>query len=230
MNSSGNQNQQFALRIERGRTKHPERPISIERFLIGAGSNCHLQLGGEMPILHSIIIQSEAGLWIDSIVKEPQLLVNRQPVRDSQIFSGDIIEIGEFVFSVQELFTESDVQEVGDTATDEENVDLRELTAEDLVDLLAAEMEALESVDERRLAGANSLLEAAANETRLAPDVEENLKTRSLELDEREAFLAEKADHLLRAQERLESYLQKLTAHVGNDSHEDGDKPFRKTA
>lgn len=241
MISSNNQVSLFALKIERGRTKHPERLISEDRFLIGAGSNCHLQLGGEMPILHSIIIQSSEGLWIDAVVREPSLLVNRQPVQACQLVAGDLIEIGTFVFEVVEKQAEELEQIEFDTA--DENVDLQELNAEDLVDLLAVEIQQLEELQEAKQAGAAALLERIASldeeevnaaEEFLPADqihaLERELQERAVQLDEREALLAEKAAHLQRAQERLENYLERLTRRVADETREDDDSPFRKTA
>lgn len=225
--SSSKQHQKFALKIERGRTQHPERSISDDRFLIGAGSNCHLQLGGEMPILHSVIIQTDDGLWIDSVVQQPQLLVNRQPVRDCQIIAGDLIEIGDFVFSVQKSESAVRPDEI-EISQEEENVDLRELNAEDLVDLMAEEIKVLDNIEEARQVGAKALLESIQNGQVPQHFENDDLQKREQELDRREAVLAEKADHLQRAQERLEQYLRKLTDHVNSDSDEDN--PFRKTA
>lgn len=217
---------QFALRIERGRTQHPERPISETRFLIGAGSNCHLQLGGEIPILHSVILQVESGLWIDAVVPEPALLVNRQPVRECQIFAGDLIEIGDFVFTLQENKAFS----VGDEVSEaDEDVDLSELSAENLVDLLAEEVSSLEAIEEARIRGAETLLERldAFSKGEALPEsgLEADLQQRTLELDRREAELAKKAEHLQRAQDRLEKYLVSLAAKAAGD-----DPQVRRTA
>src|SRR5688500_1252666 len=48
------------LEVRRGRTRAPRRAVRRQRFLIGAGSNCQLQLGGsDIPILHSILLVDE---------------------------------------------------------------------------------------------------------------------------------------------------------------------------
>jgi predicted component of type VI protein secretion system len=91
---------EFALVIERGRSRYPRRPILGERFLIGAGSNCQLQLGGLMPMLHSIVLQRDGGLWIDCVVPDPMLLVNGVQIREGALQVGDRLEIGPFVFTV----------------------------------------------------------------------------------------------------------------------------------
>ncbi len=91
----------FLLVIERGRSRFPQRPIDGERFLIGGGSNCHLQLGGQIPLLHSIILNDAGRLWIDAVVSEPPLVVNGQQVREVELNPGDVIEIDSFIFSVE---------------------------------------------------------------------------------------------------------------------------------
>lgn len=235
MSASGSSTRQFFLRIERGRTRHPERPIEGERFLIGGGSNCDLQLGGDVPIVHSVIIQTENGLWIDAISKNPQLLVNRQPIREGELVTGDLIEIGTFIFVVQERILDMEVD-----FTENEQVNIRDLTAEDIVDLLAAEIRDIEEAEAARAAGARALLDRAAQAdsdelprhpaTDIATDVE-LLKQRAAQLDEREALVAEKAAHLQKAQDRLAAYLENLQS----QSHEprvvgDNDETIRKTA
>ncbi len=235
MSSTDSPERQFSLRIERGRTKHPERPINEERFLIGAGSNCHLQLGGEMPILHSVIIPVDAGLWIDAVVKEPQLLVNRSPVRESALHKGDLVEIGDFVFVVDERtvgISENVVEEDISENIEDENVDLREISAEDLIDLLGEEIRAIEEFEAAQVSGADALLETAsqAQDLQAIDSLAAELEIRSAELARREELLSEKASHLQKAQVRLEKYLQQLTAQAQKETDKDGDNPFRKTA
>ncbi|QDT33798.1 FHA domain-containing protein [Thalassoglobus polymorphus] len=235
MSSTDSPERQFSLRIERGRTKHPERPIDQERFLIGAGSNCHLQLGGEMPILHSVIIPVEAGLWIDAVVQEPQLLVNRSPVRESALHKGDLVEIGDFVFVVDERTLGSSENVVEDDSSEnveDENVDLREISAEDLIDLLGEEIRAIEEVEAAQVSGADALMEAAeqTQDQQSIDSLAAELEIRSAELAKREELLSEKASHLQKAQGRLENYLQQLTAQAQQETDKDGDNPFRKTA
>ena len=233
MSSSDSQKCQFSLRIERGRTRFPERLIDEERFLIGAGSNCHLQLGGEMPILHSIVVTTPEGLWIDSVVQTPQLLVNRLPVRECELVSGDVLEIGDFTFVIEEKFAMTESVPADDI--ENEQVDLRDLSAEDLVDLLQAEMTALEEHEASRVDGATALLNAAAElqQTALSDAgtqlLAETLAQRKTELDAREARLAEKAGHLQKAQQRLEEYIEQLASRVSKDQT-GGDESFRKTA
>lgn len=225
MSSSAPQKFQFALRIERGRTRHPDRPILTDRFLIGAGSNCDLQLGGDIPILHSVIVPSEDGLWIDAVAAEPKLIVNHNDVRECQLEIGDLIEIGSFVFSV--------VQQVAappelDHEDESEELQLSSLSAEELIDLLAGELAEMERLEGRRVQGAAALLAAARQEQAINTGL---LERRAAELDAREQSLQQRTEHLERAQARLEEFLRQLASSSATSAPgDDGDHPVRKTA
>ena len=221
---------EFRLRVERGQTKFPERPISTDRFLIGAGSNCHLQLGGEMPILHSIIVASEEGLWIDATVMDPPLLVNRQPVREGQLHVGDLIEIGSFLFRVesQPLSAQAEIE------VESEAVDLAELSAENLVDLMQSEIDAINAIEQAKTTGAMALMQAikragaSDSETTEPKSAEDELSRRQRELETFEKDLRGRADQLQAAQNRLANLLKELSSRQPTDG--DGDDPIRLRA
>lgn len=84
------------LRIARGGTRFPLRPVCTARFLIGAGTNCHLQLGGEIPLLHSLLLREFDGWTIEAIAPEPRLLVNGDEVRRCRLQPDDVVTIGPF--------------------------------------------------------------------------------------------------------------------------------------
>jgi hypothetical protein len=82
------------IEIERGRTQFPRRPFRGERLLIGAGSNCDIQLGGPgIPILHSLIHRDGSNLRVEAIVDSPRLIVAGRTVRDAIVTDGDRIEL-----------------------------------------------------------------------------------------------------------------------------------------
>ncbi|WP_437205830.1 hypothetical protein [Planctomicrobium sp. SH664] len=204
----------FSLIIERGQTRFPERPVDRDRFLIGAGSNCQLQLGGEMPILHSIIIPQGDHLWIDAVVASPELRVNGANVREAELRSGDLVEIGSFVFSIA-----ARQQAAAQPAAESTPLPLQ--TAEQLVDGLAAEMRELEELKAKRQRGLGALLQAAqktgqgegprASSFQQATAMENllaELKARSEQLDVREAALHEHAAQLEQTQQRLQEQLE----------------------
>ncbi len=140
------------------------------------------------------------------------------------------MEIGDFVFVVEERTLDN--SETAKEEIEDENVDLREISAEDLIDLLGEEIRAIEEFEAAQVNGADALLETArqTEEVQALENVPEEIEVRSAELDRREKLLADKATYLQKAQIRLETYLQQLTAQARSETDGDGDKPFRKTA
>lgn len=202
----------FVLLVERGQTRFPERPVDRDRYLIGAGSNCQLQLGGEMPILHSIIVPEGDHLWIDAVVPNPPLIVNGNAVRESELHVGDVLEIGEFVFSVA-IGRVSQARALPQPSS--------ALSANELVDALEAELKAAEEIDSARAAGAAALL-AAAESVTASPSsptdgLNRMLQERSRDLDRREAALQAVAEKLERAQQDLQRQIALLAEQLGRE-------------
>jgi hypothetical protein len=84
------------LQVRRGGTRYPLRPVYSTRFLIGSGTNCHLQLGGAIPLLHSLLTREVQGWTIEAVFPEPQLRINGVESRQCKLHPDDIIEIGPF--------------------------------------------------------------------------------------------------------------------------------------
>lgn len=224
------------LEISRGRTLFPRRPLLWPRFLIGAGSNCHLQLGGEgVPFLHSIIDTTTSVVRVEAFTAWPELKVNGAVVRTAVLADGDALSIGGFEFklhaaaslaaeTVDPLYAPIPLE----LALEAEE-DVAELSAAELVErIAAADSEAadfeIESVDPHHAA---ALLEAVRN---WAPPVTEaaagletddelhlaaELQTISIDVEQRlaqlrlwEAEQATRADALLSAQDRLAEQLR----------------------
>ncbi len=221
----------FVLVIERGQTRFPRRPLDADRFLIGAGSNCHLQLGGDMPILHSIIVPEGDHLWIDAVVPTPPLMVNGQQFRDGEIRAGDVIEIGSFVFCIAVASaTATSTPAVAPAAA---------RTAEELVDALAAELGVMSAAQTARQRGAASLLEAAAlSGQNSAPDHRSSvlqtllaeLRTRAASLDQRESQLDEQARQLAETQSQMQQQLDKICQQLQSPAASGEIAPLRMTA
>lgn len=223
----------FFLRIESGATRHPVRPIVSGRFLIGAGSNCQLQLGGNIPMLHSIILPQGDHLWIDAVSATPPLIVNGHPMRDGQINQGDVIEIGEFVFSV-DYKTPLAVPEPETAAGPERS-------AAELLAHLESEMAELNQFEARQRSVGTALREAIAQHME-TPQTQSHvdhraailqllaeLHERSRALDEREASLSAHADRLAQSHEELRQQLQALCDSHGGQS-KDAEQELRKSA
>jgi hypothetical protein len=84
------------LQVARGGTRFPLRPVCTSRFLIGAGTNCHLQLGGDIPLLHSLLLREFDGWAIEAIAPHPVLLVNLSETRHCRLEPDDVVTIGPF--------------------------------------------------------------------------------------------------------------------------------------
>jgi hypothetical protein len=245
------------LEIVRGRTSFPCRPVRGDRFLIGAGSQCDLQLGGaNIPLLHSVIVVDSYGATIEAFTPTPELLINGQPQRSVSLRHQDTIEVGriQLLFhnpaaalppaTDEEFGSETpddaialpslEALEMADTSA----VEMGELTVEQLITRLDEEQSAIDSLDQRRLAGAQALLDAIrragaeealdqasdAGESGDADGSEiESIPIRPLddEWDERERQLLEmeqnlaaKAAELATVQDRLAEQIDQIREHV----------------
>lgn len=151
------------LEVRRGRTRAPRRDIRGRRFLIGGGSNCQLQLGGnDVPILHSVLLVEEDGAHIDSLAPAPQLLVNGRPQRSADLHDGDVFSIGKFEFQVHVPQPTGALQASGDTAPPiPDNLDeLGQYSAAELVALIEAEFGQVDQIESGQTFGAAALLDA----------------------------------------------------------------------
>jgi len=210
----------FQLIIERGISQFPMRPILGERFLIGAGSNCQLQLGGEIPLLHSIIIPEGNHLWIDAVSPAPVLFVNGHPMRESELDRGDVIAIGDFVFCVDSR--RSPVVEVPEPASDRIRPGTRQYNAAELLQLLEQDLAELNQFEFAQQQGVAAMLQASRQHPDLSAinwqkdsrasllQILSQINDRSRALDLREAALAEHARRLADSQEELRRQLETL--------------------
>ena len=153
------------LEIACGKTASPFRPILRDRFLIGAGPRCDLRFGGDdMPLLHSIMHVSAGMICIDPVSDEPQLLVNGQP-GPAELQSGDEIIIGRFrmILHCAKLAVSGQRDDVlGEVPVieAEKDIDLSELSAVELVELIEREEAMVEEFESGLVAGADALLDA----------------------------------------------------------------------
>lgn len=238
--SSGDPHGGYVLLIERGQTRFPQRPITSDRFLIGAGSNCQLQLGGEMPLLHSIIVPEGDHLWIDAVVPQPPLILNGQTVREAELRRGDVLEIGPFVFSIGT--SESPREPVQMPA-----VTQRPQTVQDVIDAIGQELAQLQALVQAREGGAAALLQAArqagtreqttSGQEQAASPVPDTLmallqelRDRALTLDQRETSLDEYARQLALTQAQLREQLEQVCEQIQQDPAPAGSQALRLTA
>ncbi len=162
------------LEVRRGRTRFPHRPLLSDRFLIGSGTNCHLQLGGGLPMLHTLLTR-EQGRWrVEAIAPEPPLLINGTTCRCQTLCPNDVIQLAEFEFVFHHgdgpvlTVKNEDMNAMRDSDADQRTGRLRsvcrkeagELSASQLVDRLKGELELIDRLGHDRKSAANGLLRA----------------------------------------------------------------------
>ncbi len=154
----------FQLEIARGQTAHPLRPILGDRYLIGSGDWCDLCLGGpQMPVLHSVIHRDGEQIWIDAVAPAPELTINGVVTPFGEILPGDELSIGAFQFHLRQNKQASKFTAVPsiDRVTTVPDLDeLPNLSASELIDLLAGELELADELERRKQRGTEALLDA----------------------------------------------------------------------
>ncbi|NQV26906.1 MAG: hypothetical protein HQ518_21360 [Rhodopirellula sp.] len=170
INTSASQSP-LVFEITRGRTESPLRPITRDRFLIGAGERCDLRLGGEgMPAVHTVVHIDGQEIWLETLVDSPEVRVNDRLTRSAALEPGDELEIGSFRLTLHRTGSAKPVQtpriygsSVAEILSEEELTspmeDIEELTARQLVDLIDQEEALIEEFEARRRMGAQALLD-----------------------------------------------------------------------
>lgn len=229
---------QWSLEITRGQTDFPVRPIDQERFLIGAGSSCDLQLGGgEIPILHSIAEFDGTGLHIEALVAAPELIIDGKTCRSGQLTQGGILTIGPFEFIAHcaqtktsggdETATLAAVEPVLETAGDSAE-QLREavasMSAAELLEQIERDCEMIDDFDRSRADNVDWLLQAAeaapAELTHTEPThelpetVAEELSKLAEQLESRTAQLADREAKIAQRAATLTQAQQELLAQL----------------
>lgn len=150
------------LRIVRGKSQYPLRSIDREAFLIGAGSNCQIQLSaGEIPMNCAVLRPQGAECLIESLHSEPAMYVNGSRLRSARLQSGDRVVIGpyEFEFLAQQISEEPACIPLHASSpviaerpfpllVPQVPPNLSALSAEELVDRIERELELLELLGE----------------------------------------------------------------------------------
>ncbi len=153
------------LEVRRGRTRFPHRPLTSSRYLIGSGTNCHLQLGGPVPMLHSLLVLDGDCWTLDVVAPEPTLFVNGEACRHRALCVGDRIQIGDFEFALcrgdggppepaprrphRPAITSTSLSELPTS-----------LSASELIERMESEVVTVSEFEEGRRNGARALLEA----------------------------------------------------------------------
>ena len=146
----------LVLEIARGRTRFPRRPVNGPRFLIGSAITCDLRLGGaDIPAVHTLIVHSDQGYELETLVGDPPLKVNGEIVQHTWLRDGDRIEIGTIELTARMV---SEAQFTPSEASADRPA-LEQMTTAELVDYIEFEQDQLARHDLSRHAGAAALLQ-----------------------------------------------------------------------
>ena len=150
----------LVLEVCSGKTSFPRRPVVGPEFLIGAGKECDLRLGGkDFPVLHSRIRILDEGVRLDVLAPAPTVAVNGNPSRGEWLRDGDLLQIGLFQFLVRmPHLAPAESKETQPEATCLSHA--IGMTAEQLVDQLEQEFAQLEELEHTPRQGWHDLLSA----------------------------------------------------------------------
>ena len=205
------------LEIRKGRTGFPLRPISGDRFLIGAGSHCHLQLGGDtMPMLHSLLVIDGKRAYLEAVVPEPALSVNGNVRRAVELVDEDHVTIGEFEFVFHRLVSSEPAAGAAEAvpAIEQTTYDnLMQMSVPQLVAHIEEEIREIHAFEAGREAGASALLEAARRAAVPAPSALPMADFRREPAAEKSLIerLRDQAAQLLETQRTMAAKLQEMT-------------------
>lgn len=172
---AGGPQSDFSIEIHRGRTEFPSRPIGHTPFLIGAGDECDLRLGGDqIPAVHSRFFVEDDTLHVESLAAAPALFINGRAVRKGVLLDGDKLGIGSFEFVVRRahraavlpassaaLIAEAEIGTLDNFEVDDfEMDDLESLSAAELLDRIEKEQAFVDAFENRQRMGARALLNA----------------------------------------------------------------------
>lgn len=154
------------LRIAEGDTKFPIRPIPVGDFLVGSGADCDLRLGdGLLPPLHSVIrVTATIASWT-RLVREPEVFINGEAVRQATLYDGDLIELGPF--RLQFRFVSAAAQPL-DCPTESMTRSVQTLLQDDLhnglprlIDAIERDVRLIDAMDRSTADGLTELVAAA---------------------------------------------------------------------
>lgn len=119
-------------------------------FHIGRGKSCHLRLGDPaIPDLLAVIVADRVSARISCQASSPQLLLNGEPIEDSPLSDGDLLEAGPYTLVFRRLPNDAVL-----VSSDEDVVlDAETASASQLVDALEEELSVIEELEHRPTRG-----------------------------------------------------------------------------
>jgi Inner membrane component of T3SS, cytoplasmic domain len=163
-------NSVLLLKISRGQTRFPNRPVLTERYLIGAAPTCDLCLTGhDVPPLHSVIVKDGRNYRWEAMMSCPVVRHNGRVCDWFPLEEGDVVSVGHVEFTVHIGTISNMTRELGVAPAVTVNdpvheppgwTDLADAPAPQLVDRLERDLDWIDRFDRRRQLGAGALLDA----------------------------------------------------------------------
>lgn len=166
-------------------------------YHIGRGKSCHLRLGDPaIPDVLAVIVADRVSARISAQAAEPKLLLNGEPIEDSPLSDGDVLEAGPYSMVFRRLPNGA----VSANNDEEHRMDTSQASAAELVDALEEELAVVEELEHtptrgwRDLAARLTQLKATeAEEPDVIPFDDVRSLLRSLERGQQELRLQQEA-------------------------------------
>jgi len=187
----------------------PSAPHRIEAvqagvFHIGRGVSCHLRLGDEsIPDVLAAVVADRRQARICCLAEFPQLILNGEPVQDSPLTDGDILEAGDYKLVFRRMQTVA----LAVKPEDNTGVATADMSAAELVDAWDEAMDLVELHEHTPTRGLHALMSGLSA---VKPEREEHPD--AIPMDDVRAILhsLEQGQHRLRLQQ--EEILSQLEA------------------
>lgn len=83
------------FRIASPSRRQPIEPVTIGRFLLGSGPDCHLRFGNDsMPNVHTELTVEPGRVMLSAKAAYPPVYVNGTPEMECRLYDGDLLELG----------------------------------------------------------------------------------------------------------------------------------------
>ena len=252
------------LEITNGRTKFPRRPVFAGRFLIGSDAECDLSIGDmSIPTIHSMLIARPDRVVIAPFTDDVELYINEKRIVSTyELSSGDEVAIGAVKLKaldpglVVDEIVPMAVETVPMVDAQTREKDITDLTVEELVGLLEADMNLVDEYETGISLGMRAMKQAAFRTQPQAElevacsalvsggvdatrgldtiidhlnSVSDELAERAIRLDERERRYNIAAEELSNQQELLQRQLEALSARL-NELGSEPQQELRKSA
>ena len=179
----------------------PQRLESMQAgtFQIGSSKSCHLRLCDDgMPEVLAVIIADKISARVSCQCSSPQLLLNGEPIEDSPLSDGDLLEAGPYTL----VFRRLPVGSVSANHDRTHNLDVSQANAPELIEAMEEELAVVEELEHTPLRGLQELASALLQSSKADSDPREvipinDVQSLLLKLDKGQQSLRLQQDAIL---------------------------------